>query len=173
MFESYAYNLIEEWKTKVEELDLQAKEAKRLERIASSSLESVVKELETSNGLLKKSESELLSLKEEVSLLEMSNVRQRASSSLESVVKELETSNGLLKKSEFELFSLKEEVGLLEMSNVRQRGDLEESEHALKKIKEEASKMTKKAVVLKTELDTVKEEKPTALNNEKLATSSV
>nr|GEZ26220.1 hypothetical protein [Tanacetum cinerariifolium] len=76
MFESYAYNLIEEWKTKVEELDLQAKEAKRLERIASSSLESVVKELETSNGLLKKSESELLSLKEEVSLLEMSNVQQ-------------------------------------------------------------------------------------------------
>ncbi|GJR41890.1 WEB family protein, chloroplastic-like protein [Tanacetum coccineum] len=129
MSESYAHNLMEEWKTKVEELDLQVEEAKRLERIASSSLESVVKELETSNGLLKKTESELS--------------------------------------------SLKEKVGLLEMSNVRQRGDLEESERALKKIKEEASEMTKKADVLKTELDTVKEEKTAALNNEKLAASSV
>nr|GEX78505.1 hypothetical protein [Tanacetum cinerariifolium] len=101
------------------------------------------------------------------------NEERIASSSRDSVVKELEISNGLLKKTKYELLSLKEKVGLLEMSNVRQRIDLEESEHALKKINEEASEMTKKDDILKTKLDTVKEEKPAALNNEKLGASSV
>ncbi|XP_071732137.1 WEB family protein At3g02930, chloroplastic-like [Rutidosis leptorrhynchoides] len=129
MSESYARNLMEEWKTKVEELDLQAEEAKRLERSANLSLESMVKDLETSNGLLQKAETELS--------------------------------------------SLKEKVGLLEMSNVRQRGDLEESERTLLKVKEEASEMAKKFETLKSKLETVKDEKAQALNNEKLAASSV
>lgn len=129
MSETYARNLMEEWKSKVEELDLQAEEAKRLERSASSSLESMVKELETSNGLLRNAETELS--------------------------------------------SLKEKVGLLEMSNVRQRGDLEEAERVLQKLKEEASESAKRAESLKNELETVKEERTQALNNEKLAASSV
>ncbi|KAI3762339.1 hypothetical protein L1987_52767 [Smallanthus sonchifolius] len=129
MSESYARSIMEEWKTKVEELDLQAEEAKRLERSASSSLESMVKDLENSNGLLRNAEAEI--------------------------------------------FSLKEKTGLLEMSNVRQKGDLEESERTLQKMKLEASEMAKKAEILKNELETVKEERTQALNNEKLAASSV
>nr|XP_043614489.1 WEB family protein At5g16730, chloroplastic-like [Erigeron canadensis] len=104
---------------------------------------------------------------------EAKRLERSASSSLESMVKELETSNGFLQKAEAELSSLKEKVGLLEMSNVRQRGDLEESERTLQKVKEEASVMTKKAESLKSELETVKEERAQALSNEKLAASSV
>ncbi|KAI3783800.1 hypothetical protein L1987_42887 [Smallanthus sonchifolius] len=129
MSESYARSLMEEWKKKVEELDHQAEEAKRLERSASSSLESTVKDLENSNLLLGNAETELS--------------------------------------------SLKEKVGLLEMSNVRQKDDLEESERALQKLKLEASETAKKAEILKNELEVVKEEKTQALNNEKLAASSV
>ncbi|KAL4557277.1 hypothetical protein LXL04_035450 [Taraxacum kok-saghyz] len=94
MSESYARSLMEEWKGKVEELDLQAEEAKRLERSASSSLESVVKELEGRNSLLCKTESELASVKEKVGLLEMSNIRQR----------------GDLEESEKNLFKVREEA---------------------------------------------------------------
>ncbi|KAI7753009.1 hypothetical protein M8C21_031565 [Ambrosia artemisiifolia] len=129
MSESYATSLMDEWKKKVEDLDLQAEEAKRLERSASSSLESMVKDLENSNGLLRNAEAEIV--------------------------------------------SLKEKIGLLEMSNVRQKGDLEESERTLQKMKLEASEMAKKAEMLKNELETVKEERTQALNNEKLAASSV
>ncbi|XP_076900572.1 WEB family protein At5g16730, chloroplastic-like [Bidens hawaiensis] len=127
--ESYARSVMEEWKKKVEELDLQVEEAKRLERSTSSSLESTVKDLETSHGLLRNAEAELV--------------------------------------------SLKEKLGLLEMSNVRQRTDLEESERTLQKLKLEASETEKKAEMLKNELETVKEERTQALNNEKLAASSV
>ncbi|XP_076916556.1 WEB family protein At3g02930, chloroplastic-like [Bidens hawaiensis] len=127
--ESYARSVMEEWKKKVEELDLQVEEAKRLERSTSSSLESTVKDLETSHGLLRNAEAELV--------------------------------------------SLKEKLGLLEMSNVRQRTDLEESERTLQKLKLEASETEKKAEMLKNELETMKEERTQALNNEKLAASSV
>ncbi|XP_027067314.2 WEB family protein At3g02930, chloroplastic-like isoform X1 [Coffea arabica] len=78
MAESYAHCLMDEWKKKVEELELQTEETKRLERSASESLESVMKQLEGSNDLLHDAESEIASLKEKVGLIEISNRRQKA-----------------------------------------------------------------------------------------------
>ncbi|XP_052180299.1 WEB family protein At3g02930, chloroplastic-like [Diospyros lotus] len=129
MAESYARNLVEEWQKKVEDLEARAEEANQLERSASESLESVMKQLEGSNDLLHDAESEIASLKEKASLLEIS-------------------------------------IG-------RQRGDLEESGRRLDMAKEEAAEMEKKFDYLKSELETVKEERTQALNNEKLAAASV
>ncbi|XP_031108321.1 WEB family protein At5g16730, chloroplastic-like [Ipomoea triloba] len=77
MAESYAQNLVKEWKKKVEDLEVQAAEAHRLERSASESLESIMKQLEDSNDLLHDAESEIESLKEKVGLLEISIGRQK------------------------------------------------------------------------------------------------
>ncbi|CAA2981791.1 WEB family At3g02930, chloroplastic-like [Olea europaea subsp. europaea] len=129
MAESYACNLVEEWQTRVEELEVQVEEAKHLERTASESLESVMKQLEGSNDSLHVAESEIISLKEKLALQEIS-------------------------------------IG-------RHNGDLEESECLLQQAKEEASEMAKKVEFLTSELETVKEEKTLALNNEKLAADSL
>ncbi|CAN4085533.1 unnamed protein product [Withania somnifera] len=77
MAESYAHNLVEECQKKVEELEAQSKEARHLERSASESLESIMKQLEGSNDLLHDAEAEIASLKEKVGLLEMSTARQK------------------------------------------------------------------------------------------------
>ncbi|KAF3639849.1 WEB family protein, chloroplastic [Capsicum annuum] len=77
MAESNAHNVLEEWKKKIEELDAQAEEAHHLERSASATLESVMKQLEASNNLLHDAESEIAYLKEKVGVLEMSMVRQK------------------------------------------------------------------------------------------------
>lgn len=141
----------------LEELNIELEAAKMSESYARSLMEEW------------KTKVEELDLQAE----EAKRLERSASSSLESVVKELEGRNSLLRTTETELASLKEKVGLLEMSNVRQRGDLEESERNLCKVKEEASEMAKKVEVLKMELENVKEERTQALNNEKLAASSV
>ncbi|KAJ6877532.1 hypothetical protein NC651_030320 [Populus alba x Populus x berolinensis] len=77
MAESYACNLVEEWKNRVEELEMQAEEANKLERSASESLGSVMKQLETNNDLLHDAETEIAALKEKVGLLEMTIRRQK------------------------------------------------------------------------------------------------
>ncbi|KAG8649065.1 hypothetical protein MANES_08G064501v8 [Manihot esculenta] len=77
MAESYARNLAEEWKNKVEELEMQLEEANKLERSASESLCSVMKQLEGNNDLLHDAESEISALKEKVGLLEMTIARQK------------------------------------------------------------------------------------------------
>ncbi|KAI8007838.1 putative WEB family protein [Camellia lanceoleosa] len=129
MTESYARNLVEELKEKVEDLGVQAEKANSLERSASESLESIMKQLEGSNDLLHDAESEIA--------------------------------------------SLQEKMGLLEISVGRQRGDLEESERRLDMAKEEVAEMAKKVESLKSELETVKEDKTRALNNEKLVEDNV
>nr|GMC98708.1 WEB family protein At3g02930, chloroplastic-like [Ipomoea batatas] len=77
MSESYAHNLVEEWKNRVEELEAQTAEAHRNERSASESLESAMKQLEGSNDSLHDAKSEISSLKEKVGLLEISIARQK------------------------------------------------------------------------------------------------
>ncbi|XP_027360988.1 WEB family protein At5g16730, chloroplastic-like isoform X2 [Abrus precatorius] len=129
MAESYAHSLLEEWTKKVEELEMRVEEANKLERSASISLESAMKQLEGRNDLLHDAETEIS--------------------------------------------SLKEKVGLLEMTIGRQREDLEDSERCLLVAKEESLEISKKVESLKSELETVKEEKAQALNNEKLSISSV
>ncbi|KAJ0460467.1 putative WEB family protein [Helianthus annuus] len=140
-----------------EELNVELEAAKMSESYAKSVMEEWKKKVEE------------LDLQVE----EAKRSERSASSSLESTVKDLENNNRLLRDAETELSSLKEKVGLLEMSNVRQKGDLEESERALQKLKLEASETAKKAESLKNDLEVVKEEKIQALNNEKLAASSV
>ncbi|XP_024021094.1 WEB family protein At5g16730, chloroplastic isoform X1 [Morus notabilis] len=129
MAESYARSLAEEWKIRVDEMERQVEEARKLEISVSESLDSVMKQLEGSNDLLHDAEAEIA--------------------------------------------VLKEKVGLLEITIGRQKGDLEESEHQISNAKQETSEMAKIVESLKAELENVKEEKIQALNNEKLAASSV
>ncbi|KAF5442568.1 hypothetical protein F2P56_035212 [Juglans regia] len=77
MAESYARSLVEEWKNRVEELETQVEEANKLERSASESLNSVMKQLEGNNELLHDAEFEISSLKEKVGLLEITIGRQK------------------------------------------------------------------------------------------------
>ncbi|XP_075495040.1 WEB family protein At3g02930, chloroplastic [Primulina tabacum] len=77
MAENYARSLLQELHERVGELATQADQAKRLQRSASESLESVIKQLEGSNNSLHNAESEISSLKEKVVLLEISIVRQK------------------------------------------------------------------------------------------------
>ncbi|XP_059300129.1 WEB family protein At5g16730, chloroplastic-like [Lycium ferocissimum] len=118
MAESHAHNVLEEWKKKVEELDAQAEEACHLERSASVTLESVMKQLEASNDSVHDAESEIECLKEKVRILE-------------------------------------------------------ESEHHTQMAKEEVSELRKKVDSLIYDLETVKEEKNQAMENEKLAAASI
>ncbi|KAK7308875.1 hypothetical protein RJT34_05181 [Clitoria ternatea] len=141
----------------IEQLNVELEAAKLAESYAHSLLEECTKKVE-----------ELEMRVEEANKLERS-----ASISLESVTKQLQGSNEMLHDAESEISNLKEKVGLLEMTIGRQRGDLEDSEQRLLVAKEESLEMSKKVETLKSELETVKEEKAQALSNEKLAASSV
>nr|KYP52713.1 hypothetical protein KK1_025458 [Cajanus cajan] len=88
MAESYAHSLLEEWTKKVEELEMRVEEANKLERSASISLESAMKQLEGNNDLLHEQESEISSLKEKVGFLEMSKKVESLTSELETVKEE-------------------------------------------------------------------------------------
>ncbi|KAK7308001.1 hypothetical protein VNO77_41547 [Canavalia gladiata] len=141
----------------IEQLNVELEAARMAESYAHSLLEEWTKKVE-----------ELEMKVEEANKLERS-----ASISLESALEKLEGNNELLHDAESEISSLKEKVGLLEMTIGRQRGDLEDSERHLLVAKEESLEMSKKVESLKFELETVKEEQAQALNNEKLAASSV
>ncbi|KAL2545621.1 WEB family protein [Forsythia ovata] len=114
MAESYAHNLVDEWQKRARELEFQAEEAKKLERSASESLESVMKQLEGSNDSLHDAESVIASLKEKVGLLEISIGRQKgdleeSESNLELAKEE---ASKMVKKVEYlvsELENVKEE----------------------------------------------------------------
>ncbi|CAI9757116.1 unnamed protein product [Fraxinus pennsylvanica] len=76
MVESYAYNLVEKLQKRAHELEVQAEEAKKLERSALESMESVTKQLEGSNDSLHDAEFEITSFKEKVRLLEITIRKQ-------------------------------------------------------------------------------------------------
>ncbi|KAK7263995.1 hypothetical protein RJT34_31596 [Clitoria ternatea] len=141
----------------IEQLNVELEASKMAESYARSLLEEWHKKIE-----------ELEMRVEEANKLERS-----ASESLESVMKQLEGNNDLLHDAESEVATLKEKVGLLEMTIGRQRADLEDSERRLLRAKGESLENSKKVESLKSELETAKEEKVQALNNEKLAASSV
>ncbi|XP_039028616.1 WEB family protein At3g02930, chloroplastic-like [Hibiscus syriacus] len=127
--ESYALNIVEEWKKRFKELQMRLAEEKKLERSASESLDSVMEQLENNDKSLLNAKSEIT--------------------------------------------ALKEKVGFLEVTISKQIGDLVESEQYINIAKEETSEVTKLVESMKFELETAKEEKTRALNNEKLAASSV
>ncbi|XP_020214031.1 WEB family protein At3g02930, chloroplastic [Cajanus cajan] len=141
----------------IEQLNVELEASKMAESYARSLLEEWHKKVE-----------ELEKRVEEANKLERS-----ASESLESVMKQLEGNNDLLHEAESEVSTLKEKVGLLEMTIGRQKAHVEDSERQLLVAKEENIEMSKEVESLKSELEKVKDEKAQALNNEKLAASSV
>uniref|UniRef100_A0A2P2LKW3 WEB family protein At3g02930ic n=1 Tax=Rhizophora mucronata TaxID=61149 RepID=A0A2P2LKW3_RHIMU len=76
MAEFYARSIGEELRGKIEELEMQVENANKLERSASESLGSVMKQLKENNDLLHNAETEITTLKEKVGLLEMRIGRQ-------------------------------------------------------------------------------------------------
>ncbi|CAI9774246.1 unnamed protein product [Fraxinus pennsylvanica] len=141
MAESYARNLVEEWQTRVAELEVQMEEAKHLERTASESLESVIKQLERSNDSLHTAESEISSLKEKVGLLEISIGRQ----------------NGELEESECRLQLAKEEA-----SEMAKKVDSLTSE--LETVKEEKTRAISNEKLAADSLQSLLEEKERLVN---------
>ncbi|KAG8381680.1 hypothetical protein BUALT_Bualt06G0146700 [Buddleja alternifolia] len=114
MAESYAHNLLVELDKRVEELAFQAEQAKRLEKCASESLESAMKQLEVSKDSLRKAEYEIATLEEKAGLLETSMGRQKADleESQDNLELAKEETSQMVKKIEFlkcELETLKDE----------------------------------------------------------------
>ncbi|CAH9110933.1 unnamed protein product [Cuscuta europaea] len=95
--ESYACNLVEEWKKTVNALELETEEAHRNERSSLEHLESSMKQLEDRNESLHKAESEIASLKEKIRSLESS----------------IERNKGELEESEYHLKITQEEASEL------------------------------------------------------------
>ncbi|KAK8712167.1 hypothetical protein V6N13_147414 [Hibiscus sabdariffa] len=77
MAELYTRNVADEWGNRVEELEMQIEEEKKLERSTSNSLNLVTKQLERSNDSLQDAESKIAVLKEKVRSLEMTISTQR------------------------------------------------------------------------------------------------
>ncbi|KAF2576796.1 hypothetical protein F2Q68_00000567, partial [Brassica cretica] len=91
----------EEWKSKAKEVESQLQEANNLERCASLSLESVMKQLEGSNDKLHETESEITNLKDQIMTLETTITRQK---------EDLEESEEELSKTKKEAEKLKKEL---------------------------------------------------------------
>ncbi|XP_039021855.1 WEB family protein At3g02930, chloroplastic-like [Hibiscus syriacus] len=127
--ESYALNVVGEWKKRFQELRMHIAEAKTLQISASDSLDLVMRQLESNNN-------SLLDAKSEITVL-------------------------------------KQKAGLLEVTINKQIGDLVKSQQCMNKAKEETKEVKKLVESLKSELKTAMEEKTRALNNEKIAASSV
>ncbi|KAL0735722.1 hypothetical protein Bca4012_011932 [Brassica carinata] len=108
MGESCAHSSSEEWKSKAEELEEELKEANKLERSASLSLDSVMKQLEGSNDKLHETESEITHLKEKIMTLETTVAKQKQD--LEESEQRLSSAEAELSKVEKEVESLKNEL---------------------------------------------------------------
>ncbi|PIA39949.1 hypothetical protein AQUCO_02600412v1 [Aquilegia coerulea] len=165
----------------IEQLNQELQRAKVYETKVTEA-ESLTQQLKNEIQTVKKAESDACILAEEwrmkaenleTRVHEANQLERSASESLATFMEQLEGKSGLLQESEAEVASLRAKVESLEMSVGRQRKDLEESEEHLNKTKLEASEKAKLVESLISELETVKEEKVQALNNEKLAASSV
>ncbi|XVF56590.1 hypothetical protein PTKIN_Ptkin06aG0133300 [Pterospermum kingtungense] len=141
MAESYAHNVVEELKNRVEELEMQIMEAKKLERSASESLDSVVKQLEKNNDSLHDAESEIAGLKEKVGLLEMTIGRQRCD----------------LEESEHRINMAKEETA--EVANL-----VESLKSELETVKEEKTQALNNEKLAASSVQTLLEEKNKLIN---------
>ncbi|KAK8593831.1 hypothetical protein V6N13_042600 [Hibiscus sabdariffa] len=139
--ESYACNVVEEWKNRVDELEMQLKEAKNLERSASESLDSVMKQLESNHDSLHDAESEIAALKQKVGLFEMTIGRQR----------------GAIEESEHRINMAKEETG-----EVAKLVDSLKSE--IETVKEEKTKALNNERLAASSVQTLLEEKNKLLN---------
>ncbi|KAL1146228.1 hypothetical protein V6Z11_A11G358300 [Gossypium hirsutum] len=141
MAESYAHNVIEEWGNRVEELEMQIEEAKKLERFTLESLDSVMKQLESKNNSLQDVESEIVALKEKVRLLEMTIGTQRRD----------------LEESEHQIIMAKKENA--EVTNL-----VESLKSELETLKEEKTRALNNEKVAVSSVQTLLEEKNKLIN---------
>ncbi|KAK4752674.1 hypothetical protein SAY87_021472 [Trapa incisa] len=168
-------------KEEIDSLRQEVKKVKVFEKMMSEK-EADVEQLNIELEAAKKAESYACSLVEEwknrvwdleMCLAEANKLERSASESLDSMMNKLEQENDLLQDAESEISALKKKVDLLEMTIRNQKDDLMESEHQLGFVMEERSEMAKMVDFLRDELETVKDEKLSALNSEKLAASSL
>ncbi|KAG8479677.1 hypothetical protein CXB51_029381 [Gossypium anomalum] len=141
MAESYAHNVIEEWGNRVEELEMQIEEAKKLERFTLESLDSVMKQLESKNNSLQDAESEIVALKEKMRLLEMTIGTQRRD----------------LEESEHQIIMAKKENA--EVANL-----VESLKSELETLKEEKTQALNNEKVAVSSVQTLLEEKNKLIN---------
>ncbi|TYG47841.1 hypothetical protein ES288_D11G374300v1 [Gossypium darwinii] len=141
MAESYAHNVIEEWGNRIEELEMQIEEAKKLERFTLESLDSVMKQLESKNNSLQDAESEIVALKEKVRLLEMTIGTERRD----------------LEESEHQIIMAKKE-------NVEVANLVESLKSELETLKEEKTRALNNEKVAVSSVQTLLEEKNKLIN---------
>ncbi|CAJ1934092.1 unnamed protein product [Sphenostylis stenocarpa] len=139
MAESYTRSLLEEWHRKVEELETRIEDANKLERSASESLESVMKQLEGSNDLLHEAESEVNTLKEKVGLLEMTIGRQRAE--VEDSERQLRTAKEESLEKSKEIEALKSEIEKVKEEKAQALNDEKLAASSVQTLLEEKNKI--------------------------------
>ncbi|KAF8102958.1 hypothetical protein N665_0189s0012 [Sinapis alba] len=139
MAESCAHSSSEEWKNKAEELEEQLKETNKLERSASLSLESVMKQLEGSNDKLHDTESEITHLKEKIMTLETTVAKQKED--LEESEKRLGSAEAELSKVEKEVESLKNELETAEEEKNRALDKEQDASSNVQRLLEQKKKL--------------------------------
>ncbi|KAL8167649.1 hypothetical protein V2J09_009148 [Rumex salicifolius] len=111
--ESYARSVLEEWRDRVDELELQVEESSRLKK----SMESVMKQLERNGDLLLAAECEINSHKEKVSSLEMALGKKKMD--LEESDENLEKAREEASAATKENLALKSELKTLEEEKIQ------------------------------------------------------
>ncbi|CAE6104990.1 unnamed protein product [Arabidopsis arenosa] len=139
MAESSAHNLSDEWQSKAKELEEQLEEANKLERSASVSLESVMKQLEGSNDKLHDTETEITDLKEKTVTLETTIVKQKED--LEESEKRLGSAEEELSKIEKEVEDLKSELETVKEEKNRAVKKEQDATSRVQRLSEEKSKL--------------------------------
>ncbi|CAL9230564.1 unnamed protein product [Arabidopsis halleri] len=139
MAEFYAHNLSDEWQSKAKELEEQLEEANKLERSASVSLESVMKQLEGSNDKLHDMETEITDLKEKIVTLETTIAKQKED--LEESEKRLGSAEEELSKTEKEVENLKSELETLKEEKNRALKREQDATSRVQRLSEEKSKL--------------------------------
>ncbi|XP_010935030.1 WEB family protein At3g02930, chloroplastic [Elaeis guineensis] len=176
-----AAEMVEKWDAEVNDLKQELDRAKAAEEKLIE-VETLAEELRIELADAKKAESDSINLtdewKKKAELLEVQveESKQSEKSSLDSLAytrKQLEESNALLDDAESEIATLKGKMESLEIEVARYKTDLDESDRRLDLAQQEALDMGKTVEVLKSELQTLEEEKLQALNNEKAASSNI
>ncbi|EFH47993.1 hypothetical protein ARALYDRAFT_488531, partial [Arabidopsis lyrata subsp. lyrata] len=139
MAESCAHNLSDEWQSKAKELEEQLEEANKLERSASVSLESVMKQLEVSNDKLHDTETEITDLKEKIVTLETTIAKQKED--LEESEKRLGSAEEELSKIEKEVENLKSELETVKEEKNRALKKEQDATLRVQRLSEEKSKL--------------------------------
>ncbi|KFK25900.1 hypothetical protein AALP_AA8G177200 [Arabis alpina] len=139
MAESRAHSSSEEWKNKAKELEEKLEEANKLERTASISLESVMKQLEESNDKLHDTESEITDLKEKIVTLETTIARQKED--LEKSEKRLGDAEEELSKIEKEVENLKSELETVEEEKNRALQKEQDAALSVQRLSEQKRKL--------------------------------